>query len=144
MAMTYGYVYVAQVALGADMNQCIKAIKEAEAYKGPSLIIAYAPCINHGIKKGMGFSQIEAKKAVQNGYWHLYRYNPDVEAAGKNGFTLDYEGFPKGDLKDFLLGEVRYASIAESLPRNRQNSSTNVPEKDMKDRLDSYKELAKR
>ena len=142
MAMTYGYVYVAQVALGADMNQCIKAIKEAEAYKGPSLIIAYAPCINHGIKKGMGFSQIEAKKAVQNGYWHLYRYNPDVEAAGKNGFTLDSKD-PKGDLKDFLLGEVRYASLQKVFPEQAEQFYERT-EKDMKDRLDSYKELADR
>lgn len=142
MAMTYGYVYVAQVALGADMNQCIKAIKEAEAYKGPSLVIAYAPCINHGIKAGMGFSQKEAKKAVENGYWHLYRYNPDDEAAGKNGFTLDSKD-PKGELRDFLMGEVRYASLEKVFPEAAEGFYEQT-EKDMKDRLASYKALAER
>ena len=140
MFMTYGYVYVAQVSMGADKNQCMKAIKEAEAYKGPSLIIAYAPCINHGIKKGMGFSQIEAKKAVQNGYWHLYRYNPDLAAQGKNPFILDSRD-PSGDLRDFLMGEVRYSSLKIKFP-DKADAFFDKAEEDMKARLDAYKRLA--
>ena len=89
IAMTYGYVYVAQVAMGSDQNQYLKALKEAEAYHGPSLIIAYAPCINHGLKAGMGKTQNEAKRAVECGYWHLWRFNPALEAEGKNPFSLD-------------------------------------------------------
>ncbi|MCH4178739.1 MAG: pyruvate:ferredoxin (flavodoxin) oxidoreductase [Megasphaera sp.] len=140
IAMTYGYVYVAQVAIGADKNQCLKAVKEAEAYDGPSLIICYAPCINHGIKKGMANSQIEAKLAVDAGYWHLYRYNPDVEAAGKNGFTLDSKD-PQGNFREFLLGEVRYASLKTVFPEKAEEFFTRT-EKDMDNRLASYKRLA--
>ncbi|MBQ6731581.1 MAG: pyruvate:ferredoxin (flavodoxin) oxidoreductase [Paludibacteraceae bacterium] len=116
IATTYGYVYVAQIAMGADQAQCLKAIREAEAYDGPSIIIAYAPCINHGLKKGMGKSQAEEAAAVACGYWHLWRYNPALEAEGKNPFSLDskepnWEGF-----KDFLKGEVRYASVMKQYP----------------------------
>ena len=126
MFMTYGYVYVAQVAMGADKNQCLKAIKEAEAYPGPSIVIAYAPCINHGIKAGMGCSQREAKKAVEDGYWHLYRYNPAVEAEGKNGFTLDSKD-PSGKLQDFLMGEVRYSSLKIKFPETAMLSLRRRP-----------------
>ena len=110
MAMSYGYVYVAQVAMGADQNQFIKAVKEAEAYDGPSLIIAYAPCINHGIRTGMGTTQLQEKKAVEAGYWHLYRYNPMLAEEGKNPFVLDSKE-PTGSFKDFLASETRYTSL---------------------------------
>ncbi len=115
IAMSYGYVYVAQVSMGADYNQTIKAIKEAENYHGPSIIIAYAPCINHGIKAGMGRSIAEEKLAVQAGYWHLFRFNPDLAKEGKNPFILDSKA-PTNDYKEFLLGEVRYASLKRSYP----------------------------
>ena len=119
IAMSYGYVYVAHVAMGADYNQCIKAIAEAEAYHGPSLIIAYAPCINHGIKGGMKIAQTEEKKAVQAGYWHLYRYNPALKAEGKNPFTLDSKA-PSADYKEFLMGEVRYNALARQNPERAE------------------------
>jgi len=116
IATTYGYVYVAQIAMGADQAQTLKAIREAEAYDGPSLIIAYAPCINHGIKAGMGHSQQEEEKAVKCGYWHLWRYNPAAEEQGQNPFTLDSKE-PDWDLfEDFLKGEVRYASVLKQYP----------------------------
>ena len=111
IAMSYGYVYVAQIAMGADMNQTLKAIQEAEAYPGPSLIIAYAPCINHGIKGGMGISQLEEKKAVEAGYWHTYRFDPRKEEA----FTLDSKA-PSASYRDFIMGEVRYNSLTRSFP----------------------------
>ena len=111
IAMSYGYVYVAQIAMGADMNQCLKAIQEAEAYPGPSLIIAYAPCINHGIKGGLGISQLEEKKAVEAGYWHLYRFNPEKEES----FSLDSKE-PTAAYRDFIMGEVRYNSLTRSFP----------------------------
>jgi len=111
IATTYGYVYVSQVAMGADNAQTLKAIREAEAYDGPSLVIAYAPCINHGIKKGMGKSQEEEKEAVECGYWHLWRYNPALEAEGKNPFTLDSKEPDWSKFVDFLKGEVRFASL---------------------------------
>ena len=107
MAMSYGYVYVAQVSMGADKNQCIKAIAEAEAYPGPSLIIAYAPCINHGIKKTMGKSQDEEKLAVETGYYNLFRFNP---AGGAKKFSLDSKPATK-EYNEFLSGEVRYTSL---------------------------------
>ena len=107
MAMSYGYVYVAQVGMGADKNQFMKAITEAESYDGPSLIIAYAPCINHGIKKGMGKSQENIKAAVESGYWHLYRFNPDLKKEGKNPFILDSKA-PVKPFKDFIMGQNRY------------------------------------
>ncbi|WP_461204539.1 pyruvate:ferredoxin (flavodoxin) oxidoreductase [Clostridium sp. DL1XJH146] len=140
MAMSYGYVYVAQIAMGADKNQTIKAIKEAEAYPGPSLIIGYAPCINHGIKSGMGTSQVQEKKAVDCGYWNLYRFNPELKDAGKNPFTLDQKE-PKGDFKAFLLGEVRYASLQKVRPELADEFYAKT-EKDAKERFESYKRLA--
>lgn len=116
MAATYGYVYVAQVAMGADQNQYFKAIKEAEAYPGPSLVIAYAPCINHGLRSGMGASQLEEKRAVECGYWHLYRYNPLLEEEGKNPFTLDSKEPNWDKFQEFLDGEVRYTSLRKGFP----------------------------
>ena len=119
IAMTYGYVYVAHVAMGADYNQCIKAIAEAESYHGPSLIIGYAPCINHGIKGGMSIAQTEETKAVEAGYWHLYRYDPRLAAEGKNPFQLDSKA-PTKDYKDFIMGEVRYNSLARANPERAE------------------------
>ncbi len=116
IASTYGYVYVAQIAMGADNAQTLKAIREAEAYDGPSLIIAYAPCINHGLKAGMGKSQQEEAKAVECGYWHLWRYNPALEAEGKNPFTLDSKEPQWDKFDEFLKGEVRFASVLKSFP----------------------------
>ena len=116
IASTYGYVYVAQIAMGADNAQTLKAIREAEAYDGPSLIIAYAPCINHGIRTGMGHAQEEQQKAVECGYWHLWRYNPALEEEGKNPFTLDSKEPQWDKFEDFLKGEVRYASVMKQYP----------------------------
>ena len=116
IASTYGYVYVAQIAMGADQAQTLKAIREAEAYDGPSLIIAYAPCIAHGLKAGMGHSQAEEEKAVACGYWHLWRYNPALEEEGKNPFTLDSKAPDWDKFDDFLKGEVRYASVQKTYP----------------------------
>lgn len=118
IATTYGYVYVAQVAMGADNAQTLKAIREAEAYDGPSLVIAYAPCINHGIKKGMGKSQEEEKEAVECGYWHLWRYNPALENEGKNPFSLDSKEPDWSKFEDFLKGEVRFASLYKMFPQD--------------------------
>jgi pyruvate-ferredoxin/flavodoxin oxidoreductase len=115
IAMSYGYVYVASVSMGANKNQFIKAIKEAESYHGPSLIIAYAPCINHGIKAGMGKTQEEEKRAVESGYWPLYRFDPRLAAEGKNPFQLDYQP-PNGTIHEFLMGEVRYAALVKTFP----------------------------
>ena len=139
MAMSYGYVYVAQVCMGADKNQVLKAMAEAEAYNGPSLIIAYSPCINHGIKAGMTNSQAEAKKAVDCGYWALYRYNPALRGV-KNPFTLDSKE-PKGDFKEFLMGEVRYASLAKSFPE-AADALFEKTKADAMERLENYKKLA--
>ncbi|MBR5674428.1 MAG: pyruvate:ferredoxin (flavodoxin) oxidoreductase [Muribaculaceae bacterium] len=116
IATTYGYVYAAQIAMGANDAQCLKAIREAEAYDGPSIIIAYAPCINHGIKAGMGKAQAEEKAAVACGYWHLWRYNPQLEAEGKNPFTLDSPEPNWDEFENFLKGEVRYASVLKQYP----------------------------
>ena len=116
IAMSYGYVYVAQIAQGADMNQCIKALVEAESYPGPSIVIAYAPCINHGIKKGMSKAQTEEKEAVQAGYWHCFRYDPRLAAEGKNAFMLDSKAPNMENYKNFLNGEVRYNSLVRSNP----------------------------
>ncbi|MBP5500205.1 MAG: pyruvate:ferredoxin (flavodoxin) oxidoreductase [Bacteroidales bacterium] len=116
IATTYGYVYVAQIAMGADQAQTLKAFKEAEAYHGPSLIIAYAPCINHGLKAGMGKSQAEEAKAVECGYWQLWRFNPELEAQGKNPFILDSKEPNWEKFQDFLKGEVRYASVMKQFP----------------------------
>lgn len=122
MATTYGYVYVAQIAMGADNAQCLKAIREAEAYHGPSVIIAYAPCINHGLKAkgGMGKSQAEEAKAVECGYWHLWRYNPELAEQGKNPFTLDSKEPDWSKFHDFLLGEVRYLSVKKAYPNEAE------------------------
>ena len=119
IAMSYGYVYVAQIAMGADYNQCVKAIAEAEAYPGPSLIIAYAPCINHGIKKGMSKAQTEEELAVKAGYWHCFRFNPEAAAEGKDAFTLDSKE-PTGDYKEFLDGEVRYNALKRANPKRAE------------------------
>ena len=140
IATTYGYVYVAQVAMGADQAQCLKAIREAEAYPGPSLVIAYAPCINHGLKKGMGKSQAEEAAAVACGYWHLWRFNPALEEEGKNPFTLDskepqWEGF-----QDFLKGEVRYLSVMKQFP-NEAQELFDAAEQMAKKRYASYKRM---
>lgn len=140
MATTYGYVYVAQIALGADKNQAFKAIKEAEAYNGPSLIIAYAPCINHGIRVGMGFSIEEEKKAVETGYWHLYRFNPELKKEGKNPFILDSKE-PTKPFRDFLDGEVRYTSLKKLFPE-RAEKLYEVAEENAKERYEGYLALA--
>jgi pyruvate-ferredoxin/flavodoxin oxidoreductase len=139
IAMTYGYVYVAQIAMGADKNQTLKAIIEAENYDGPSLIIAYSTCISHGIKVGMSNSQDEERKAVESGYWHLYRYNPAI-GEEKNPFTLDSKD-PKGNFKDFLMGEVRYAALAKAFPEEA-NQLFEKTEKEAMERLEIYKGLA--
>ncbi len=140
MAMSYGYVYVAQVAMGADKNQTLKAIAEAEAYDGPSLIIAYAPCINHGLKVGMGCSQLEEKRAVDCGYWATYRYNPELKEQGKNPFTLDSKE-PTANFRDFLMGEVRFSSLQKMFPDTAE-ALFEKTEKDAKTRLEGYKKLA--
>ena len=119
IAMSYGYVYVAQVAMGADYNQCVKAFAEAESYNGPSIIIAYAPCINHGIKGGMGISQIEEKKAVAAGYWNIFRFDPRLADEGKNPFMLDGKA-PTESYRDFIMGEVRYNSLTRSFPERAE------------------------
>lgn len=142
IAMSYGYVYVAQIAMGADKSQTLKAIAEAEAYPGPSLIIAYAPCINHGLKVGMGCSQLEAKRAVDSGYWALYRYNPQLQAAGNNPFMLDSKE-PTMNFRDFLLGEVRYSSLQKQFPDLAEALFAKT-EQDAKARLATYKWLAHR
>ena len=141
MAMSYGYVYVAQVAMGASPVQYMNAIKEAEAYDGPSLIIAYAPCINHGLKAGMGLSQKEEKLAVECGYWHLYRFNPDLEGTGKNPFSLDSKEPDWSKFQDFLKGEVRFASLYKLYP-DRAAELLQKTEEFAKIRLESYKRLA--
>lgn len=139
-AMSYGYVYVAQVALGANQSQLIKAMKEAESYKGPSIIIAYAPCINHGIVKGMGCAQEEAKRAVDAGYWFLYRYNPELKEAGQNPFILDSKE-PKDNFRDFLMGEVRYSSLLRGFPESGEELLQHA-EKNAKEKYETYKGLA--
>ena len=120
IATTYGYVYVAQIAMGADHAQTLKAIREAEAWHGPSIIIAYAPCINHGLKAGMGKSQAEERKAVECGYWHLWRFNPALIEEGKNPFSLDSKEPDWSKFHDFLLGEVRYLSVKKAYPNEAE------------------------
>ena len=142
MAMSYGYVYVAQVAMGASPAQYFNAIKEAEAYDGPSLVIAYAPCINHGLKAGMGLSQKEEKLAVECGYWHLYRYNPALEGTDKNPFTLDSKEPDWSKFQDFLKGEVRFASLYKMYPDSAEELLQKT-EEFAKVRLETYKRLAK-
>ncbi|MBQ1914080.1 MAG: pyruvate:ferredoxin (flavodoxin) oxidoreductase [Selenomonadaceae bacterium] len=141
MAMTYGYVYVAQVNMGADQNQLLKAISEAEAYPGPSLIIAYAPCINHGIRKGMGKSQLEGKLAVECGYWANYRYNPQLVGTDKNPFSLDSKEPDFGKFQEFLQGEVRYSSLKRNFPQEADALFAKT-QKDAEARLAGYKKLA--
>ena len=140
MAMSYGYVYVAQIAMGADKNQTLKAIAEAEAYPGPSLIIAYAPCINHGLRVGMGCSQLETKRAVESGYWATFRYNPALKDSGKNPFTLDSKE-PTANFQEFLMGEVRYSSLKRQYPEFADALFAKT-EQDAKERLEGYKKLA--
>ena len=142
IATTYGYVYVAQIAMGASYDQCLKAIREAEAYPGPSLVIAYAPCINHGIRKGMGKAQAEQAAAVECGYWHLWRYNPALEDEGKNPFTLDSKEPQWDKFQEFLQGEVRYASLAKQFPAEAQELFT-AAEGMAKKRYASYQRMSK-
>ncbi|MBQ7197697.1 MAG: pyruvate:ferredoxin (flavodoxin) oxidoreductase [Selenomonadaceae bacterium] len=141
MAMSYGYVYVAQVSMGADQNQLMKAVTEAEAYPGPSLIIAYAPCINHGIRKGMGNSQLEGKLAVQCGYWANWRYNPQLAGSGKNPFILDSKEPDFSKFQEFLQGEVRYSSLKRNFPDAAEELFAKT-QKDAEERINGYKILA--
>lgn len=136
MAMTYGYVYVAQIAMGADKNQALKAIAEAEAYPGPSLIIAYSPCIAHGLQGGMGLSQEEEKRAVACGYWCNFRYNPMLAEQGKNPMSVDSRE-PKADFREFLLGEVRFSSLLKLFPEKAEALFAKT-EADAKARRASY------
>ncbi len=140
IAMSYGYVYVAQVAMGADMNQCIKAFSEAESYNGPSLILAYAPCINHGIKGGMGISQMEEKKAVAAGYWHNFRFDPRRADTGENPFQLDSKE-PSASYRDFIMGEVRYNSLTRSFPDRAEQLFTKA-EKYAEEKYAKLKKMA--
>lgn len=140
MMMSYGNVYVAQIAMGADKNQTLKAILEAESYPGPSLIIAYAPCISHGIKAGMGKSMENMAKAVACGYWHLYRYNPLLQQEGKNPFQLDSRE-PKEDFREFLMGQIRYTALAKQFPQEAEELFAKA-EQDAKNRWEYYKSLA--
>ena len=140
MAMSYGYVYVAQIAMSANMNQTIKVLAEAERYPGPSLVIAYAPCISHGIKVGMGSSMKEMKKAVDAGYWHLYRYNPLLKEEGKNPFILESKP-PKDSYRDFLEGEIRFSSLMKVFPEVAEKLF-DESEKNSKERYEVYKRLS--
>ena len=141
IAMSYGYVYVAQICMGADMNQAVKAISEAEAYPGPSLILAYAPCINHGVKKGMAKAQTEEELAVKSGYWHNFRFNPALKAEGKPAFILDSKA-PTDDYKTFLDGEVRYNSLKRANPE-RAARLWDESEQHAKDRYSYLTKLVK-
>ncbi|MEF2752868.1 MAG: pyruvate:ferredoxin (flavodoxin) oxidoreductase, partial [Muribaculaceae bacterium] len=142
IASTYGYVYCAQIAMGADQAQTLKAIREAEAYPGPSIIIAYSPCINHGIRRGMGHAQAEEAAAVECGYWHLWRYNPELENEGKNPFTLDSKE-PNWDLfDDFLGGEVRFASVKKLYPKEADELFA-AAKKNAQWRYNNYRRLAR-
>jgi len=142
IASTYGYVYCAQIAMGADQAQTLKAIREAEAYDGPSIIIAYAPCINHGLKAGMGKSQQEEANAVACGYWHLWRYNPALEAEGKNPFTLDSKEPNWDEFINFLKGEVRYASVMKQYPEEAEQLF-NAAKENAQWRYNNYRRLAR-
>lgn len=140
MAISYGYVYVAQVGMGADKNQFMKAVIEAEKYDGPSIIICYAPCINHGLKKGMGKTQEDMKDAVEAGYWHLYRYNPELKEKGEKAFILDSKA-PSTSFKDYILGQVRYSSLEHEFPDVAQNLFK-IAEENAKERYEIYKKQA--
>ena len=142
MAMSYGYVYVAQVGMGADKNQFMKAIAEAESYEGPSLIIAYAPCINHGIKEGMGKSQKNIKDAVEAGYWHLYRFHPELKKQGENPFILDSKA-PTKSFREFIMGQNRYASLAKEFPQIA-DKLFDMTEEDAKEKYEGYRKLAEK
>jgi pyruvate-ferredoxin/flavodoxin oxidoreductase len=137
IAMTYGYVYVAQVAMGANQAQYLKAIKEAEAYDGPSLIIAYAPCISHGLKAGMSRTQDEMKRAVECGYWQLWRYNPTLEAEGQNPFMLDSKEPDWSKFREFIMGEVRYNALTKMYPEQAEELFK-AAEENAKWRYNSY------
>ena len=139
-AVAYGHVYVAQVAMGADKNQFMKALKEAESYNGPSVIIAYAPCINHGIVKGMAYSQQESKLAVESGYWNLYRFNPLNKEKGLNPFVLDSKK-PERELREFLMGEVRYSSLLRTFPEEAEKLFEEA-DKNAKEVYAKYRKLA--
>ena len=141
MAMTYGYVYVAQVSIGASQQQLFNVLKEAEAYPGPSLVIAYAPCINHGIKGGMTRTQTVGKEAVACGYWHLWHYNPLLEEQGKNPFVLDSKEPDWSKFREFLLKEVRYTSLQKSFPAEADELFA-AAEENAKWRYNGYKRLA--
>jgi pyruvate-ferredoxin/flavodoxin oxidoreductase len=141
MMMSYGYVYVAQIAMGADYNQCIKAFNEAESYNGPSIIIAYAPCINHGIKGGMGVAQTEEKKAVAAGYWNLFRFDPRLADDGKNPLTVDSKA-PTESYQDFIMSEVRYNSLTRSFPERAKGLFAEA-EKQAKDKYEKLVNLSK-
>lgn len=140
MAMSYGYVYVAQVSMGANMNHTAKVIAEAEAYPGPSLIIAYAPCVSHGIKTGMGTSVAQEKRAVESGFWHLYKYNPELKKQGKNPFILDSRE-PKSSFRDFILSELRFSQIQNTFPDIAEDLYTKA-EEDAKDRFETYRRMS--
>jgi pyruvate-ferredoxin/flavodoxin oxidoreductase len=140
MLMTYGYVYVASVAMGANKQQCLKAFLEAESYPGPSILICYSPCINHGIRAGMGKSQEEEKLAVESGYWPLFRYDPRLAWEGKNPFQLDSKE-PTGDLHEFLMGEVRYESLTRTFPEEAEKLHTRLVE-EFTARFKKYKAMA--
>ena len=140
MAMSYGYVYVAQVSIGSNKQHLLKVLNEAESYKGPSLVIAYAPCVNHGISAGMGKSLEEGIKAVDSGYWHLYRFDPRLSEQGMNPFQLDSKE-PTGSFRNFLMGEVRYSSLLKTLP-GKAEELLNKAENDAKVRYNNYKKLS--
>ncbi len=141
MAMSYGYVYVAQVAMGANQLQTLKAFKEAEAYHGPSIVICYSPCINHGMKGGLTVSQAQEKRAVECGYWHLYRFNPLLKKEGRNPFVLDSKE-PAASFKDFLMSEVRYSSLNRKFSKEKVDLIFESAEESSKERYDSYKRMA--
>jgi len=140
MAMSYGYVYVAQIAMGANYNQTLKAITEAEQYNGPSLIIAYAPCINHGIRSGMGNTKLEEKLAVDAGYWHLFRFHPELAEQGKNPFVMDSKA-PTLAYEDFLSGEARYNILQRTDPEKAGNLFRTAAE-NAKERYDHLNQRA--
>ena len=140
ICMSYGYIYVAQVAMGADMNQCLKAIREAESYDGPSIIIGYAPCIAHGIRKGMGWIMEEEKAAVQSGYWNLFRYDPRRAKNGENPLVIDSKA-PTKDYKEFLMGETRYINLEKKNPERAAKLFNNAAE-DAKAKYERLKKLS--
>ena len=139
--MSYGHIYVAQVSMGASQAQYLKAVKEAEAYKGPSIIIAYAPCISHGVRKGMGQSQLEMKLATECGYWPIFRFDPKLELEGKNPLQIDGKAPNWDKFEDFLLGETRYLTLTKSNPE-RAKKLFKKNQDEAKKKFDKYKRLA--